>query len=119
MKELLSEYMRHFTFGAMMLALFTIVGCEPVTYDVFSAIAGKVVDKDTMEPLVGAEIALNPSSKDALMTEENGYFEFLNLESDTQYTLIIQKSGYESNFKTLKTIAGETHNVTITLKKLD
>jgi len=103
----------------LLFVLFVLGACTPVTYDVFSAIAGKVVDKDTMEPLVGAEIALNPSSKDALMTEKNGYFEFLNLESDTQYTLIIQKSGYESDFKTLKTIAGETHNVTITLKKLD
>ena len=102
----------------LLFVLFGLLACTPVTYDVFSSIVGTVVDVETMEPLSGVTVSLSPSSKDAPITKLDGYFEFLNLESDTQYTITVQKKDYSTNRKTIKTIAGETHNVTITMEKL-
>ena len=55
--------MKHFTFCAMLLALLTIAGCNPVTYDVFATICGTVVDSETMEPIEGVSVVLSPSGK--------------------------------------------------------
>ncbi len=98
----------------MLLALMTMVGCEPVTYDVFATICGTVVDSETMEPIEGVSVILSPSSKNT-MTTADGRFEFAELDA-VQYTITVQKAGYSTNRKLVNAIAGETVETTITME---
>ena len=98
----------------MLLALLTMVGCEPVTYEVFATVSGTVVDATTMEPIEGVSVQLSPSSKN-MVTGANGRFEFAEVEA-MQYTLTVQKAGYSTNRKLVNAIAGETTDVTITME---
>ena len=93
--------------------MLTMVGCDPVTYDVFATVCGTVVDSDTMEPIEGVSVVLSPSGKN-MVTEANGRFEFAELDA-VQYTITVQKSGYSTNRKLVNVIAGETTDVTITM----
>ena len=98
----------------MLLALLTMVGCEPVTYDVFATICGTVVDSETMEPIEGVSVILSLSGKNAV-TKADGRFEFAELDA-VQYTITAQKLGYSTNRKLVNTIAGETVETTITME---
>lgn len=106
--------MKRITFCAVLLALLTMVGCEPVTYDVFATICGTVVNSDTTEPLEGVSVILSPSGKSKI-TGTDGYFEFAEVEA-MQYTLTVQKAGYSTNRKSVNAIAGETVETTITME---
>ena len=98
----------------MLLALVTMVGCEPVTYDVFATVCGTVVDSDTMKPIEGVSVILSPSGKNAV-TKADGRFEFAELDA-VQYTITVQKSGYSTNRKLVNAIAGERTDVSITME---
>ena len=97
-----------------LLALLTTVGCDPITYDIFSTVYGTVVNNDTMEPIEGVSVVLSPSSKN-MVTGADGRFEFAELDA-VQYTITVQKSGYSTNRKTVNAIAGETTETTITME---
>ena len=98
----------------MLLALLTMIGCEPVTYEVFATVSGTVVDATTMKPIEGVSVQLSPSSKN-MVTGADGRFEFAELDA-VQYTITVQKSGYSTNRKLVNAIAGETTDVTITME---
>ena len=99
---------------AMLMALMLLVGCNPVTYDVFATICGTVVDSETMEPIEGVSVVLSPSAKNQV-TGADGRFEFTELDA-IQYTITVQKSGYSTNRKLVNTIAGETTEAIITIE---
>lgn len=107
--------MKRLSFGIMLLAMLTMVGCDPVTYDVFATVCGTVVDSDTMEPIEGVSVVLSPSGKNTV-TKADGRFEFAELDA-VQYTITVQKSGYSTNRKTANAIAGETVEISITMDK--
>lgn len=107
--------MKRLSIYTMLLALLTMVGCEPVMYDVFAIICGTVVDNETMEPIEGVSVVLSPSGKNQL-TGADGRFEFAELDA-VQYTITVQKSGYSTNRKTANAIAGETVEISITMDK--
>lgn len=98
----------------ILLALLAMVGCEPVTYDVFATICGTVMDSETMEPIEGVSVILSPSGKNAV-TKADGRFEFAELDA-VQYTITVQKAGYSTNRKLVNAIAGETTETTITME---
>ena len=98
----------------MLMALVMMVGCEPVTYEVFATVSGTVVDATTMEPIEGVSVQLSPSSKN-MLTGANGRFEFVEVDA-MQYTITVQKSGYSTNRKLVNAIAGETTDVSITME---
>lgn len=106
--------MRRAIIYAMSLLLLTMVGCNPVTYDVFATICGTVVDNETMEPIEGVSVVLSPSAKNQV-TGVDGRFEFTELDA-IQYTITVQKSGYSTNRKLVNTIAGETTEAIITIE---
>lgn len=106
--------MKRLSMCAMLLAMLAMVGCEPVTYDVFATICGTVVDSETMEPIEGVSVILSPSGKNAV-TKADGRFEFAELDA-VQYTITVQKAGYSTNRKLVNAIAGETTDVTITME---
>ena len=99
---------------AMLMALVMMVGCDPVTYDVFATICGTVVNSDTMEPLEGVSVILSPSGKSKI-TGTDGYFEFAEVDA-VQYTITVMKAGYSTNRKLVNAIAGETVETTITME---
>ena len=98
----------------MLLALLTMIGCEPVTYEVFATVSGTVVDATTMEPIEGVSVQLSPSSKN-MVTGANGRFEFAEVDA-VQYTITVMKAGYSTNRKLINAIAGETTDVSITME---
>ena len=98
----------------MLLALLAMVGCEPVTYDVFATVCGTVVDSETMEPIEGVSVQLSPSSKN-MVTGADGRFEFAEVDA-MQYTITVQKSGFSTNRKLVNAIAGEIVETTITME---
>ena len=105
--------MKRLSICAMLLALLIMVGCEPVTYDVFATVCGTVVDSEMMEPIEGVSVVLSPSGKN-VVTKADGRFEFAELDA-VQYTITVQKSGYSTNRKLVNTIAGETTEAIITI----
>lgn len=98
-----------------MLFCFTTSCEDPVIYDTFCTISGTVIDVDTGDPIPQATVTLSPSGMNTY-TGSDGHFEFLDLE-ERQYTITVQKTGYQTNRKTVTTIAGGTVDVSLTLKK--
>ena len=98
----------------MLMALVMMVGCDPVTYEVFATVSGTVVDATTMEPIEGVSVQLSPSSKN-IVTSADGRFEFAEVDA-VQYTITVMKAGYSTNRKLVNAIAGETVETTITME---
>ena len=105
---------KRLTFCAILLALVMIVGCEPVTYEVFATVSGRVVDATTMEPIEGVSVQLSPSSKN-MVTGADGRFEFAEVDA-VQYMITVMKAGYSTNRKLVNAIAGERTDVSITME---
>lgn len=105
-----------FFMACAMLLSFT-SSCDDglVDYDTFGSISGTVIDLDTGDPIQSATVTLSPSGKNTY-TGYDGSFEFLDLDA-RQYTVTAQKTGYQTNRKTVTTIAGDNVNVSLTLKK--
>lgn len=100
----------------LLCALIGYCACNPITYEVFSSITGTVVDDTTMEPIEGVEVSLSPYHGNSKATKSDGSFEFTNLEAG-QYTIVVQKPGYNSNKKTINAIAGEKVETIITISR--
>jgi len=90
------------------------VACKPESFDTFGNMSGTVIDVDSGEPISQATITLSPSSKNTY-TGLDGQFEFLDLESQ-QYTVTVQKNGYETNRKIVNVVAGETVQVSLVMQ---
>ena len=98
---------------AIML-LTCLFGCSKSDdYEIFARIHGTVTDYQTGEPLENASVVLSPSGL-SRQTDANGYFLFDELDVQ-QYTITVQKTGYQPNRKTVTTISGETQQVDIQL----
>ena len=105
---------RKLTLLILLISVLVNSGCDPVTeYSVYGTIKGIVTDYDTGMPISGASIMIVPGNQ-TVMSDENGSFEFLDLDSG-QYTLSIQKSGYQANRKIVNVVVGETVNTAISL----
>lgn len=95
------------------LSMFT--SCEPVTYDTFGGVSGFVIDFETGDAVANANVTLSPSGVNTY-TGEDGFFQFINLESK-QYTLTIQHIDYRTNRKTVNVISGDVVELSLTLTK--
>lgn len=93
--------------------LFT--ACKPESYDTYGNIVGTVIDVDSGEPVQQVTVTLTPTGKNTY-TGTDGMFDFPELEAQ-QYTVTVQKSDYEGNRKIVNVVAGETTNVSLTMKK--
>lgn len=89
--------------------------CEPVTYDTFGGISGEVVDLDTSDPVQQATVTLSPTGMNTY-TGSDGSFEFIDLD-ERQYTVTVQKTGFETNRKTVTIVAGRVIPIKITMQK--
>lgn len=97
------------------VAAIMLFSCSSSEYDFFTSIHGTVIDETTIEPMEGVLVSLSPGGV-SKTTDAAGYFEFTNLEAG-QYTITVQKNGYQANRKTVNTIAGETSEISVTLKQ--
>ena len=100
------------TFAVMLLAF--AASCSSADdYEIFAKIQGTVTDYQTGEPLSNASVTLSPSGL-SKQTDVNGFYRFEELDAQ-QYTITVQKSGYQPNRKTITAISGETQRVDIQL----
>ncbi|MBQ6097315.1 MAG: carboxypeptidase-like regulatory domain-containing protein [Bacteroidales bacterium] len=97
------------------LAFAGLTSCTHTEYDLFGNISGTVIDVDTGEPVQQATVTLSPTSKNTY-TGLDGQFEFHELESQ-QYTVTVQKTGYQANRKLVNVNPSETTNVALVMKK--
>ena len=88
--------------------------CSKEKYDIYSTIAGTVVDVDTREPIGGATVTVSPGGLNTY-TGDDGQFEFKDVEAQ-QYTVTVQKTGYTANRKSVNAPAGETARVSLTMQ---
>lgn len=96
--------------------MFTVTSCKKENYENITAtVAGTVIDVDTGEPIGNVTMTMTPGGLNTY-TGSDGTFQFNDVEAQ-QYTLTAQKTGYGANRKTVNPNAGETVNVSITMKK--
>lgn len=95
--------------------LLFVSACTKTEYDLFGNISGTVVENDSSEPVSQAIVTINPTAKNTY-TGTDGSFEFRGLEAQ-QYTVTVQKTGYQANRKTITVNAGETTNIQMILYK--
>lgn len=111
--------MQHQSFVRLFLIISSLIcfsSCNTVTdYKVFSTVYGIVTDSADGEPVSGASVMLLPGSKTQL-TGQDGNFQFENLDAK-QYTISVQKTGYQTNRKIVTAISGEDIQVSIQLIK--
>lgn len=94
--------------------LFCLSGCSNSDdYEIFAKIRGAVTDYQTGAPLENASVTLSPSGL-TRQTDANGNYSFDELEAQ-QYTITVQKYGYQPNRKTITAVSGETQQVNIQL----
>ena len=96
-----------------LMALPLFVSCSKEEQDSFGSLYGVVTDKLTGDPLNNVTVTLSPGGTTKI-TGSDGLFEFNEL-TPQQYTITVQKSGYESNRKTLSAVVGEKVQANITM----
>lgn len=91
-------------------------GCKTYEYDYYGGVKGTVIDSQTNAPISDAYVLLMPGSQSTNSTIE-GTFEFQELE-EGQYTISVQKTGFQYNSVTINIISGENISTTIRLMQL-
>lgn len=100
--------------GTVVLMMITMtVSCDKPPYESFATIYGVVSDSATGEPLANANVVLSPGGK-TKTTGTDGRFEFSELDPQ-QYTITVQKTGYQTNRKTVTAVVAESVEANITL----
>ncbi|MCM1295907.1 MAG: carboxypeptidase-like regulatory domain-containing protein [Muribaculaceae bacterium] len=87
--------------------------CSKTEYNNFATLYGMVSDSATGNPIANATVMLSPGGA-TKMTGNDGRFEFFDLEPQ-QYTITVQKSGYQTNRKSATAVVGERIEVNVTL----
>ena len=89
--------------------------CTKTERDLFATLHGTVTDHETGEPIANASVVLSPSGK-TKTTGDDGRYEFNDLDPQ-QYTITVQKTGYQTNRKTITAVIGEAAEANIPLTK--
>ncbi|GHT13893.1 hypothetical protein AGMMS4956_10800 [Bacteroidia bacterium] len=89
--------------------------CSRKEYNTSAAIYGVVIDNETTDPIGGAAVVLAPGGK-TKTTGNDGLYEFNDLDP-AQYTITVQKTGYQTNRKTITAVSGESTEANISLTK--
>ena len=91
-------------------------GCDTYEYDFYGNISGTVTDYADNSPLEGASVLLMPGSK-TVTTSSDGTFMFEDIAAG-KYTISAQKSGYQSDRKTVEISSGEDVSTAVSLKRI-
>lgn len=95
--------------------LFISSACTKTQYDLFGNITGIVVDKESGEPLGQVAVTLSSGGLNTY-TGSDGHFEFKEIDAGSN-KVWVQKTGYQSNNKSIEVLSGETIDISITMKK--
>lgn len=98
----------------MFITLLTLVSCAQPVVDVFGGISGSVLDQSTGAAVGGARVTITPSGLSQI-TAADGEFFFEKLEAQ-DYTLSVQKDGYEDMSRKVSVRAGVSSSVQVALK---
>lgn len=93
--------------------LLSFASCAKEDYDVFSSLYGVVSDTKTGELVSNATVVLSPGGATKI-TGSDGQFIFNEIDPQ-QYTITVQKKGYQTNRKSVTAIIGEAVEVNIPL----
>lgn len=96
-------------------SLLVFTSCKKEEYNLYTTLAGAVLDASNGEPLAAVTVTVSPSGK-SYVTGSNGTFEFIDMDAQ-QYTISAQKTGYATNRVKVTGVAGETVEATISLTK--
>lgn len=90
--------------------------CKKTEHNMYAdALYGVVNDSETGDLISGASVVLSPGGK-TKTTGTDGRYEFLDLDPQ-QYTITVQKTGYQTNRKTVTAVVGEKTEANIPLTK--
>ena len=103
------------TLLSMVFILGAFSGCTKNEYNLYATLYGVVSDHETGDPIPNASIVLSPGGK-TQTSGTDGRFEFQNLDP-MQYTVTVQKTGYQTNRKTVTAVAAEKTEANIPLTK--
>lgn len=92
------------------------ISCTNVDYDPFAIIKVTVIDDSTGLPIQGANVALTPPVKPSHDTDDDGQYEFSELDPNN-YTVRVSKNGYSPDSKSVNAISGKAEIVSFRLKK--
>lgn len=97
-----------------LMALSLFLSCAKEEHDSFGTLYGVVSDSKTGNSLDNVTVTLSPGGTTKL-TGSDGQFEYTSL-TPQQYTITVQKSGYQTNRKDVMAIVGEkiTANISMT-----
>jgi hypothetical protein len=90
-------------------------GCAKDEQSIYATLYGVVTDSETAEPISGASVVLSPGGK-TKTTGSDGSYEFSDLDA-AQYTITVQRTGYQTNRKTVTAVAAEKTEANIPLTK--
>lgn len=96
-----------------LMALPLFLSCTKEENDSFGTLYGVVSDVKTGSPLDNVTVTLSPGGTTKL-TGSDGLFEYSEL-TPQQYTITVQKAGYQTNRKTLSAVVGEKIEANITM----
>lgn len=123
MKKRIGELMPSLSFGhfiflsALCLSGCLCAGCSDDDYEIYSTVYGTVTDYATGTPLENVHVVLSPSNLTD-QTGADGAFHFENLDA-RQYTITVQKAGYQPNRKIIAAISGERMEADIQMMKIE
>lgn len=84
--------------------------------EIVTKISGKVTDKQSNQPIVGAQITTNPVTS-SVVTGSDGNYTIPDV-NPSQYTITARKDAYNDNTTTVTVTEGKTVNADIQLMKL-
>jgi len=90
-------------------------GCSKKEYNMFGTLYGVVSDHETGALIANASIVLSPGGK-TKVTGTDGRYEFPDLDAQ-QYTVTVQKTGFQTNRKTVTVVANEKIEANVPLTK--
>ena len=87
--------------------------CPGKEYNLYAALHGIIYDPTTDDPITNASVVLSPGGK-TQTTGTDGHYEFIDLDPQ-QYTITVQKTGYQTNRKTVTAVISESTEANISL----
>lgn len=101
-------------FLCLLVSIILFLSCgDKETIDIYGSIDGKVTDAATGKPLNAAIVTLVPGAS-TYQTAEDGAFSFVELD-EGQYTVSVQKDGYQPNRKNITVNSGEKTDIVVSL----
>lgn len=106
-----------FLLGVFCFSMGNLACSKDDDYEVYATLRGTVTDYATGAPLANASVVLSPSGL-TQQTGEDGSFLFEELDAE-QYTVTVQKNGYQANRKTITAVSGEEMEINIQLTVIE